>query len=62
MLDRTGIKKAPLSQYVRRCWHEKAVSTENARRGCYKRSSSNSKTKKLYPRKMLGTTGIKKLV
>ena len=30
MLDGAGIKKAPPSQYVRRCWHEKAVSTENA--------------------------------
>ena len=25
MLDRAGFKKAPLSQYVRRCWHEKAL-------------------------------------
>ena len=38
MLDGAGIKIAPLSQYVRRCWHEKTVSTENARRGCYKKA------------------------
>ena len=37
MLDGAGIKKAHLSPYVRLCWHEKAVSTENTRRGCYKR-------------------------
>ena len=55
-------KKAPLSQYIRPCWHEKAVSAENARRGWYKRSSSNSNTKELFPRKMLGGVGIEKAV
>ena len=43
MLDGAGIKKTPLIQYVRRYWHKKAASTENARRGCYKRNSSNPK-------------------
>ena len=38
MQDGACIKKAPLSQYVRRCWHEKTVSTKNARRGCYKKA------------------------
>ena len=42
-----------LHQYVRWCWHEKAVSSKNAGRGCYK-------TKELFPRKMLGGAGIEK--
>ena len=60
MRDGAGIEKAPLSQYVRRCWHEKDVSTEIAMRSCYKKSSSNSNTKDLYPRKMLRGAGIEK--
>ena len=34
-------------------WHEKAVSSKNTERGCYK-------TKELFPRKMLGGAGIEK--
>ena len=36
------------------------VSTENAWKGCYKRSSSNSNTKELFSCKMLGGAGIEK--
>ena len=39
---------------------QKVASTENAGRGCYKRSSSNSNTKELFLRKMLGGAGIEK--
>ena len=39
---------------------KKAVRLESAWRGCYKRSSSNSITKELFPRKMLDGTGIEK--
>ena len=60
MLDGACIKKAPLSQYIGRCWHEETVSTENAGRGCYKGSSSNSNTRELFPRQMLGDAGIEK--
>ena len=62
MPDEVGIKKAPLSRYVRRCWHKKAVSTENTKSGCYKRRSSNSNTKKLFPSRILGGAGIEKAV
>ena len=60
MIDGAGIKKVPISQYVRRYWHEKAVSTENARRGSYKRSSLNSIMKELFLRKMPSGAGVKK--
>ena len=59
VLEGAGIKKT-LSQYVRRCWHKKAVSNENARRGYYKRSSSNSNRKELFPHKVLGGASIEK--
>ena len=38
MLDETGVGKAPLIQYVRRGWHEKALFTENATQGWHKKA------------------------
>ena len=35
MLDGGGLEKAPLAQYVRRGWHEKAEFTENARKSFF---------------------------
>ena len=45
MLDGAGMAKTPLTQYFTRGWHEKAVSTENARRHCYRRISSTQTRK-----------------
>ena len=60
MIGRAGIKKACLSQYVRQCWHDKAVSNENTMRGCHKRSSSNSDKKELFACKLQGGAHIEK--
>ena len=38
MLDETGVGKAPLIQYVRCGWHEKALFTENATQGWHKKA------------------------
>ena len=38
ILDRVGIKKTLLIQYLRRGWHEKAAFTENAKQNCYKKA------------------------
>ena len=35
MLEGAGIDKAPLTQYVRRGWHKKALFPKNARRSWY---------------------------
>ena len=37
MLDRTGIEKVTLTQYVRWAWSEKPLFTENARLCWYKK-------------------------
>ena len=42
MLDRAGMKKAPLTQHSRWDRHEKALFTENTRRGWCKESSFES--------------------
>ena len=39
MLDRTGIEKVSLTQYVRWGWQKNPLFTDNARRGWYKNSS-----------------------
>ena len=39
MLDRTGIEKVSLTQYVRWGWQKNPLFTDNASRGCYKNSS-----------------------
>ena len=38
ILDKAGIKKSFLTQYLMRGWHEKALFTENARQYCYKKA------------------------
>ena len=38
MLDRNGIEKNSLTEYVRWGWREKLLFTENARQGWYKKS------------------------
>ena len=38
MLDENDIKKASLTQYVRRNWRKKLLFYENARRGLYKKT------------------------
>ena len=45
MLDRAGIGKGPLSQYVRRCWHEKAVSLKMLGEAAIKEAPQNSTRK-----------------
>ena len=39
MIGRAGIKKACLSQYVRQCWHDKAVSIKEAPQTQIRKSS-----------------------
>ena len=41
MLDRAGIGKGPLSQYVWRCWHEKAVSLKMLGEAAIKEAPQN---------------------
>ena len=38
MLDGAAMEKAPLTQYVRRGLHKKALFTENTRQGWYKKA------------------------